>query len=288
MHQKRFNMIFTKIHNLTEVADNYDVIMFDLWGVLIEGGALYPNVGNAVNSLMKYKKVLFVSNAPRTASFAADRLRNFGIHCRDEQMFTSGQMSKDLIDSKGDSALIYHLSFGNEFNAIEEGYRLTADIEKASLMLLTAQLDEGQDLHMFNDLFERAVAAGVHCICANPDKTIPNKGKIRYCAGYFADIYEKMGGKVTIIGKPGKDIFIKAISGLDPKPNLNRVLMIGDTIDTDILGAKNAGICSGLVLTGNAAQAIIGRHGEAEILKAMQDFCEAHDIIPDILIDITR
>lgn len=280
-------MTFTKIHKLTEIADNYDLILFDLWGVLIEGGALYPNVADAINNLMKHKQVLFVSNAPRTAVATADRLRNFGIHCLDEQMFTSGQMSKDLIDGKRKDALIYHLSVGNEFNSIEEGYRLTADIEKAGIMLLTAQLDEGQDLNMFNDLFEQALKAGVHCVCANPDKIIPNKGKLRYCAGYFAELYEKMGGRVTVIGKPGKDIFIQALSSTGLKSNPARVLMIGDTLDMDILGAKNAGIRSGLVLTGNSAQAIVGIYGEAEMLKAMQEFCEAHGIIPDMLIDIT-
>lgn len=281
-------MTFTKIYNLTEVADNYDLILFDLWGVLIEGGALYPNVGDAVNRLMKYKQVLFVSNAPRTASVTADRLRNFGIHCRDEQMFTSGQMSKDLIDGNGGDPLIYHLSFGNEFNAIEEGYRMTSDVEKAGIMLLTAQLDEGRDLSMFNGLFEQAIKAGVHCICANPDKIIPNQGKLRYCAGYFADLYEKMGGKVTVIGKPGKDIFVDAISSIERKPHKDRVLMIGDTIDTDILGAKNAGIHSGLVLTGNSAPTVIGCHTEAEMLRAMQEFCEKHQMMPDMLIDVVH
>lgn len=281
-------MTFTKIHALTEVADNYDLIMFDLWGVLIEGTTLYPNVGDAVNKLMKNKEVLFVSNAPRTRSSQGDRLRNFGIHCRDEQVFTSGQMSRDLIDKGGDNPLIYHLSFGNEPNTIGDGYLLTADIKKAGLLLLTAQLDEGQDLDMFKTLFEEAIEAGVRCICANPDKIIPNKGRLRYCPGYFADLYEKMGGKVTIIGKPGKDIFLEAISSIKHKPSLDRILMIGDTLDMDILGAKNAGIRSGLVLTGNSAPAIAGCRTEAEILRSMHEFCEKHQIVPDILVDITK
>lgn len=281
-------MTFTKIHALTEVADNYDLIIFDLWGVLIEGGALYPNVGKAINKFMKYKQVLFVSNAPRTRASTADRLRNFGINCLDEQMFTSGQMSKDLIDDAGDDNLIYHLSFGNEPNTITDGYKLTANIEKAAILLLTAQLDEGEDLEMFNPLFEQAAKSKVKCICANPDKIIPNKGKLRYGPGYFADIYEKMGGEVVIIGKPGKDIFYQAISSLKQKPSLDRVLMIGDTLDMDILGAKNAGIHSGLVLTGNAGAAIQGRISESEKLKAMQEFCEAQGIVPNMLIDITR
>jgi HAD superfamily hydrolase (TIGR01459 family) len=278
-------MTFSKVEKLSEVASNYDLIMFDLWGVLVEGSSLYPNVGDAVNKLMKHKQVLFVSNAPRVRESAADRIRNFGIHCRDEQMFTSGQMSKELIDDSSDNPVIYHLSEGNYPNTIEDGYNLTMNIQEASILLLTAQLNEGDDLESLHPILQKGVDAGVLCICANPDKIIPNQGKLRYCPGYFADIYEKMGGKVTYIGKPGKDIFLQAMSSIKDKPK--RVLMIGDTLDTDILGARNAGIDSALVLTGNIGTMIAYCRTEEEKLRTIEDFCKSHDIMPTMLIDIT-
>jgi HAD superfamily hydrolase (TIGR01459 family) len=279
-------MTFDKVQKLSEVTSNYDLIMFDLWGVLVEGGALYPGVADVVNKLMENQQVLFVSNAPRARKNAADRIRNFGINCKDEQMFTSGQMSKDLIDNNSDHPMIYHLSAGQDNNNIEDGYNnLTSNIKEASIMLLTAQLDEDQDLESLNSILQEAADRSIHCICANPDKIIPNRGKLRYCPGYFADIYQKMGGKVTYIGKPGKDIFLQAISSIKDKPK--RILMIGDTLDTDILGARNAGIDSALVLTGNIGTMIAYCRTEQEKLSTIEDFCKSHDIIPTMLIDIT-
>jgi len=279
-------MKFTKIRKLSEVANEYDVIMFDLWGVLIEGNALYPNVEGVVNKLMQHKQVLFVSNAPRIKHHAAERLRNFGINCSDDQMFTSGQMSRDLVDSDSRN-IVYNLSHGNYPNTIEEGCRLTRNLEEATILLLTAQIEEGEDLEMFNPVLKRALELGLPCVCANPDKTIPNQGKLRYCPGYFADIYEKMGGKVTVIGKPGKDIFLNAIESLSVKPTLDRVLMIGDTLETDILGAESAGINSALVLTGNANLILSRCRTEEEKLTAISEYCTLHGTIPTMLIDIT-
>jgi len=293
LHQKKrsrvkevLGMQFTEVKALSKIKQDYDLILFDLWGVIVEGASTYEGVVDVVNSLMKEKRILFVSNAPRDRAQAAERLRRFGVNCRDDQMFTSGQMSRDLVDGQGNDRLVYNLNIGNDTNTLASSCMATDKIEEASVLLLSAQLDEGQDLHMFDELFQKAVDAGVLCICANPDRIIPNQGKLRYCPGYFADIYVKMGGKAAIIGKPGKDIFIQAISSINPQPDLSRILMIGDTLDTDILGAQNSDIHSALVLTGNSAAVTKGCSSTQEKLDALSVFCKSHDIFPTMLLDL--
>ncbi|WCR57490.1 MAG: hypothetical protein PG979_001547 [Rickettsia asembonensis] len=54
-----------KLKNIFDVIDDYDVFLFDLWGVIIEGGHTYPGVVENINKIIKRKKVYFVSNAPR-------------------------------------------------------------------------------------------------------------------------------------------------------------------------------------------------------------------------------
>ena len=82
-------------------------------------------------------------------------------------------------------------------------------------------------------------------VCANPDFVTVEKNNASnvFCMGTIADLYEHMGGKVIILCKPNKEIYIEStqkISGL----NLSRTIAIGDSLDHDILGANNFGIDS--------------------------------------------
>ncbi|KJV53838.1 HAD hydrolase, IA, variant 1 family protein [Orientia tsutsugamushi str. Gilliam] len=61
-----------------------------------------------------------------------------------------------------------------------------------------------------------------------------------------------MGGKVVYSGKPHSEIFQAVLNTLALNVKKKKILMIGDTLETDILGANNIGIDSALVLTGNA------------------------------------
>ena len=88
-------------------------------------------------------------------------------------------------------------------------------------------------------------------ICSNPDTTIPKHGILRYCPGHFAKIIEQHGGNVIYTGKPETSIY-DLVFQRKPKINKDRILMIGDTFETDILGANRSGIDSALVLSGNS------------------------------------
>ena len=87
--------------------------------------------------------------------------------------------------------------------------------------------------------------------CANPDfVTIEkNNDKNIYCMGTIADLYDHMGGKVVILGKPSKEIYeesCKKIEELDK----SKIVAIGDSLDHDILGANHFNIDSVLIATG--------------------------------------
>ena len=96
-----------------------------------------------------------------------------------------------------------------------------------------------------------------------------------------------MGGQVVYTGKPGKDLFIQAMKSKNIKEH-SRVLMIGDTLETDILGANLLGIPSALVTTGNVNQAVQYCTTEADILKGVEHFCTKRGIIPSLVVDITK
>lgn len=281
-------MTFNKIRPLTSVISDYDLIMFDLWGVIIEGTQTYAGVVDIVNNLMKHKDVAFITNSPRLVANITNHMNNLGLNCSEDQMFTSGQFAKYLLETNkiiDATPSLYHINTGNYPSAIEYGMNLTQNLEEANILLLTCQLDEGEDLTMFNSVLEKAAKLNLICVCSNPDTIITNMGKLRYCPRYFAEIYSSMGGRVVYTGKPGKALFIQAINSF-PSVDKKRVLMVGDTIDTDILGANNVGIDSALVTTGNISRIISGCNDDTAKLNAIEAFCKNKNTMPKMIITI--
>ena len=110
-----------------------------------------------------------------------------------------------------------------------------------------------QGLAEFSLQLEKLATLGKTLILSNPDVFAPfqiDNGKYPVATqGSIGFYYEKFfGGKVLYFGKPFKEIFdfARKVSSSEK----DKILMIGDTLWTDILGAHNAGIDSALVMTG--------------------------------------
>ena len=67
--------------------------------------------------------------------------------------------------------------------------------------------------------------------------------------GTIADLYDHMGGKVVILGKPSKEIYLKSCKQLD-QIDKSKTIAVGDSLDHDILGASNFGVDSVLITSG--------------------------------------
>jgi len=244
---------------LTDAINDYDVILFDLWGVIVEGGDTYPGVVEAINKIIEKKDVMFLSNAPRPDFIVAKNLGIWGLkNVTAEMVLTSGDVARRLVKEKqadlgGTTPVIYHLGADrNDDILVEMDHEITEDIDKADIFLLSIYRDDHEDITEFDGLLEKAAnRKDLLTLCSNPDTTIPKHGVVRYCAGYFAEIMERFGGEVIYTGKPKNIIYDEVIERkLGTKKD--RILMIGDTFETDILGANKAGIHSALVLTGNS------------------------------------
>ncbi|PCJ28936.1 MAG: TIGR01459 family HAD-type hydrolase [Rickettsiales bacterium] len=244
---------------LSAAIDDYDLILFDIWGVIVEGGEVYDGVVDAINKVILQKEVIFLSNAPRPAFKVINTLRGWGISDLTEEMITtSGDLARKIILQKkeslgGRNPVIYHLGADRNDDILSDfDHDLTDDLDKAEVFLLSIYRDDNEDIHEFDELLKQAAKKpNLLNICSNPDTTIPKRGSLRYCAGYFAEIIEQHGGEVVYTGKPKTTIYDEIFR---KKPNIkkNRILMVGDTFETDILGANDSGIHSALVLSGNS------------------------------------
>jgi len=124
------------------------------------------------------------------------------------------------------------------------------DVRQADFLLNTGPDDYlgPDDPTIYEPVLERALGAGVVMICANPDLEVVRDGKRIICAGILARWFEERGGRVIWRGKPDAAIYGPTLGLLGTSKE--RTLAVGDSLRTDMAGAKAAGIDGCWVLSG--------------------------------------
>ena len=279
---------YSDVVKLLDLMDKYDLFLFDIWGVIIEGKKTYPHSVDVVNQVIAHKKVVFVSNVPRTIESTYKMLKDHGINVLPEMIVTAGDLTRKFLANSSQyldikNPLLYNLGLERHCE-LWHGLNLevVTKIEKANLMLIAINVFKKDVQDSLYDLLKQAVALKVPAICANNDRKAAHLGEVIYCAGHFAEKFEEFGGKVWYMGKPFSPIFEEALR-MHPDIAKKRVLMIGDTIDTDIIGASNVGISSALVTTGNIALEVACKQDK---LLAMADLCSMQNVFPDHIISL--
>jgi HAD superfamily hydrolase (TIGR01459 family) len=245
---------------MKEIVKNYDALIFDIWGVIYEGFEPFEGAIDFLNQMiLDNKQIVFLSNTPRPSDLIKKRFSSWKLmNSENVNFYTSGeQIRQQFIDwddhiFKNLGKNFYYL--GEDRNKdLLEGLEVKGiqNIEDADFLLLSLYMDEGEDLSYYDELFKQAIDLNIPAICANPDVEINYNNKIRYCSGAFAARYSNFGGNVYYYGKPEVDIFNIVFNKYLSKYENKKILMVGDTIETDIKGATKVGIDSALVLTGN-------------------------------------
>jgi HAD superfamily hydrolase (TIGR01459 family) len=247
------------ISGLRDIAGDYDAVVCDVWGVVHDGVRAYPE---ACEALLRFRRtrgrVVLLSNAPRPPAEVAAQLAKFGMaaECYDA-VVTSGGAARDDLAARAAHGTLKLMHIGPER---DRPLYLGLDVEivgpdRADVVLLS-----GLDDH---DIETPADYAGeldairrrdLTVICANPDILVPIGDRIVYCAGAVAREYEKIGGSVIYYGKPHPPIYEMALHAAAAK---QRVLAIGDALETDIAGAECAGL-DALLVAGGLHAAEIG------------------------------
>ena len=286
-------MSLLTFQQLDEAIHEYDLILFDLWGVIIEGDNTYPGVVEAINNMISRTNIMFLTNAPRPNFKVAENLRKWGItNATEDMVVTSGDIARQMIQAHrsnlgGKIPKIYHLGEDrNEDILLNSKHELTQDLNSADIILLSLYRDDHEDINEFNQILKQAaLKKDLLTLCSNPDTTIPKHGTIRYCAGYFAEIIEKFGGEVVYTGKPKEVIYNFALQK-QQHIKKDRILMVGDTFETDILGANKAGIHSALVLSGNSVPFHNMHESMEDKLSALHKHAKKIDVMPSFITSI--
>ena len=234
-----------KLNHLAEIYNFYDTFIIDLWGVVHNGVMLNLKAIEAIENLVKNKKkVVFLTNAPRPCSIVKKFLLNLGMKENLlKNIMSSGEASMKALEKERFGKLFFHLGPNKDneiFINMKENKRT---LQQCEFILCTGLVeDKEEDLDYHRNLLKNYVSKKL--ICTNPDLTVHRGDIEEYCAGTIAKIFESLGGKTVYFGKPYKEIYKMCFSKEE------KVIAIGDNLNTDIKGANDMKIDSIFIFNG--------------------------------------
>lgn len=232
------------ISGVAEVAADYDLFIFDLWGVVHDGVAVYPGAADCLRRLRaRGKKVVLLSNAPRPSASVAGHLAEMGV--ADELydwLLTSGEATATTLAAQVPQPAYFHLGPERNQSTLDACGGREVPLDEAELILCTGLFDDDVDQAAdYRDMLLAAIGRDVPLVCANPDVVVMRGEQMVPCAGAVAALYEELGGQVRRFGKPFPEIFDRLFAA-SPEIPRDRAVMVGDGLATDIQGARRAGI----------------------------------------------
>ena len=253
------------LDNFKSVLSKYDVIFFDAFGVLKTYNGLIPGIDQTFAYLRETGKDFYVvtNDASRGPEQLSQSYVKLGINdVTPDRIISSGMLAREYLDLKVREGLVAYVGTENSAKYIE-----TPDIRTISIRDLN--LDDSKDIQALVFLDDEGFdwntdltktlnllrKRNIPVIVANTDKTYPaSKSRLSIAVGALAKMVEDTIGRQFIrFGKPDPQMFIFAYQHIRDYPNISKrnILMVGDTLHTDILGGNKFGLDTALVLTGN-------------------------------------
>lgn len=254
-----------QIDDFKSVVDKYKVIFFDAFGVLKTHNGIIPGIEKTFAYLKETNKDFYVltNDASRSPEQLAASYHRMGLYdIEPDSIISSGMLAREYLELKVDHGTVAYLGTEDSAHYIETIGLTTLPIsqleldsisEVNALVLLDDEgFDWNTDLTKTVNLLRKR---NIPVIVANTDATYPvSKNRIAIAIGGLAKMIETIVGKKFIrFGKPDAQMFIFAYEHIRNAPSIRKkdILMVGDTLQTDILGGNKFGLDTALVLTGN-------------------------------------
>ncbi|MEL6925454.1 MAG: TIGR01459 family HAD-type hydrolase [Bacteroidota bacterium] len=266
-----------KISSFRSTIDPFKVIFLDSYGVVKNHRGLIPGVPEIIAQMRQQgKKICILTNdASRSQERQAERFAQLGIKGLEAgQIITSGMMAKNFLENKITGGKVAYLGTNQaaryiidaNLEAIPVGQvdLQNADDISAMVFLDDEGFDWNQDINATVNLLRRQ---NIPAIVANSDKIYPvAKNDVSIATGGIAQLVESILGRAFIhFGKPDSQMFMYAFEQINQEEQFTRndILMVGDTLHTDILGGNKFGISTALVLSGNTSAASVNTRIQA-------------------------
>lgn len=294
---------------ITRLAEPFKGILLDAYGVFWGGNAcgVLPGAQDAMEKLMIMgKQVGILSNSTQLAGKELKKLESHGLMQGKHFHFlmTSGEIGRQMFLSETlpfDAPRKTFWLFGSvhpkfaSHESIFQGstYTQTLDIAEADFIYLSVPHLHGEDQtdpELFRTALEKVSESKLPIVCLNPDRYAhegnPPRAVVRQ--GSIAKMYEEMGGQVFYIGKPALKAYMAAILEFEKTMQLapEEILMVGDTPETDIQGARLMGMSSALILQTGIMADRIAREGSKQALGLLPLNCTPNFFVERLIDDL--
>jgi HAD superfamily hydrolase (TIGR01459 family) len=252
------------VERLADLVNGIDVVLSDIWGVVHNGLASFPEACEALHTFRRRGgTVIMITNAPRPADSVQRQLRKLGVADDTyDAIVSSGDLTRHYVAAHPGRKVFW---LGPERDSsIYRGLDLTlGPLEQADYIICTGLFDdETETAEDYRGMMLQARERQLTLICANPDIVVERGDRLIYCAGAIAELYRELGGKVIFYGKPHRPIYDRAMELATERSGraipLDRVLAVGDSVRTDLAGAHGFGIDCLFVTRGIHAEEFAG------------------------------
>lgn len=255
--------------------DRFDGFVFDLDGTVYLGEALLPGALETITTIRATgKKLAYLTNKPldEPASYA-EKLSSLGLATQPTDVVSSIDSLVSYMTDRHPGARVLPVTENlvSEILA-SQGFEILSLPMAASADVVVVSFDRTFDYSKLHAAY-KAVQAGASIVATNPDRYCPTPdGGLPDCAAMLAAIEACTGARAeAVLGKPSAHMAEAVLSRLDLPPD--RVLLVGDRHETDVVMAFNAGMRAALVLTGatTAHQASTARPTPDLVLERLDE-----------------
>jgi NagD protein len=212
------------------------------------------------------------NNSSYTPLDVVVKLKKFGIDTSEEHVYTSALATAEFVHKQKPNGTALVIGEGGLLNALH-GVHYAISQESPDYVIV----GEGRVLNY--ELVERAhraLANGAHLLSTNADTWCPTDNGPRPGCGAIAALLESASGRTAYhVGKPNPFMMRAARKRIGLRTD--EVVVIGDTMDTDIRGASDLGFHSILVLTGSSTRQTLREYpfSPSQVVESIEDLVPA-------------
>jgi HAD superfamily hydrolase (TIGR01450 family) len=247
-HQVMFHVKHPGLRESKHTVNRPQGIVFDLDGTVYRQDQLIPGAPEAIERLRRQAHpIAFVTNAIESQAEHAAKLARFNIPANPDEVITASSVLTRHLSRQIPGATVFAISDPPLLEELSAHFRLSQDPDEIDVVI--ASCDRTFDYHKLNIAFQ-ALRRGARFWATNADATCPVPGGELPDAGAVIGALEGCSQRKVelVVGKPSPLVVEAALERLG-RP-AQECLIVGDSLETDIVMGHHAGMRTALVLTG--------------------------------------
>ena len=282
------------IVNMAKIIDKYSTVILGLRGVITDGKEIYPDIANTLINLKKQSiHTVIVSNTAKRVESVIHFLHDNKVPLASlDAIVTAGEIAhyqfKYHTQELSNIGHKYYRLGDTTYNGIFSGlndYHPVESLADADFMCIESITEASDTIEKYVPILEHAASLGIPLVCIGNDTSTFGEGEIVLGTGAIAEQYAILGGKIITIGKPDAKVLAYAIDGI-PDIKKEKIIVVGDSLPTDIKGAKLLGVDSMLISKGVHVN-FLGEGYIPDVAKT-RELASNFDAMPDYVISNLR